>query len=175
VVALSADSGSSKWQTTVAASGGVGSPSLDGGQVFVATGLDDGSPDDRAIAAIDLATGARGWRWRSPEGAFAGTPALYEGTAFVVSEASFVAALDAETGRERWRTTLDAPVEALPAVAGHSLIVAENRSDLLSIATEDGSVLWRVPLKGVPYAPVVSCGVVLVPSNLGTLTAYAAP
>ena len=47
--------------------------------------------------------------------------------------------------------------------------------DLLSIATEDGSVLWRVPLKGVPYAPVVSCGVVLVPSNLGTLTAYAAP
>ena len=175
VVALTAEAGSIRWQSTMAESGGIGSPSIDDEHVFVATGLDDGLPDDRAVVAIDLATGAPSWRWPSVGGAHVGTPALYDGTAFVVSEAGFVVALDATTGQERWRTTLEAPVEALPAVAGNSLIIAENRRDLVSVATGDGSVLWRVPLKGVPYAPVVTCGVVLVPSNLGTLTAYAAP
>lgn len=175
LAALDVASGDLLWRTTIASGGGVGTPAIDGGRVVTAAGLDESNASDRAIVALDLRSGALDWRWTSSTGSTVYSPALDGGRGYVVSEGGFAVALDVRTGMELWRSDLGAPAEALAAVAAGSVLVASNRHDLVSLDAETGAAEWHVPITGVPYAPVVSCGWVLVPSNLGTLTVFGAP
>jgi outer membrane protein assembly factor BamB len=177
LLALDVTTGTSLWRTNVAEHGGVGTPTIADGLAMTASGLDAApgvdaaAPSERAIVALDLKSGDVVWRWSSEDQDRVYSPAVASGRAFVVDEGAGVAALDVHTGRELWRISRDAPVEAVAATVGNSVLVVSNGGSAASLDVTTGATDWEVPIRGVPYGPVASCGWVLVPTNLGTLTA----
>lgn len=175
IVALDARSGQERWQTSIAKHGGVGTPTIDAGRVLTASGLGGASAADRGIIAVDLESGTQLWRWASPTGDRIYTPAMRDRGAFVVSEAGFAVSLDPATGRELWRTDVAGPAEANAVVTGDTVGIADDGGSVSALDATDGSIRWQVPIVGVPAAPVVTCGFVLIATELGTLTAFSTP
>ena len=173
LIALDLSTGDQLWTAALAPDGGVGSPSIGRGLVFTATGL-DGEPGSQAIVAVDIDTGVVRWRWASPTGDPVYSPALGDRMSYSVSEAGFAIALDPRDGHEAWRSKTAGPAEALAAIADDSVLIAGNGSTLAALDASTGRIRWEVPIAGVPYAPVAACGFVLVPSDLGSLTAFGA-
>lgn len=173
LAALDLGSGGIRWLTKVAGAGSVGTPATDGQVVFAASGLGAES-SQRGVTGLDLATGAVRWRYQSPTGKTVYTPALAGGHAFVVGEDGIVVALEIETGSQLWTYRADEPIEALPAVAGDRLVIAGNHGHLRALDIDDGAEVWGVPIEGVPYAPAVAGGLVIVASDIGTVSAFGA-
>jgi outer membrane protein assembly factor BamB len=98
-----------------------------------------------------------------------------DGLGYVVGEGGEVAALDAATGHVVWSTSTAAVNEALPAVANGALYVATNDGRLVAFDSATGDERWHAPISGVPVAPVVVGGLVLVPTSGGTLFAIGDP
>jgi eukaryotic-like serine/threonine-protein kinase len=171
--AIAIADGTLRWETRLGTAGEGGTATVVDGMLYEATGLDSGDPHAMTVLAIDASTGAVRWRYASPKGRPVYTPAVVDGRAFVVSEDSSVVALDATTGAELWSLPTDAPVEALPAVAGGMVIVATDGRVLEAVDAATGAVAWEASISGVPYAPIVAHGTVLVATSTGTLFALA--
>jgi eukaryotic-like serine/threonine-protein kinase len=171
LVALRTSDGTVAWQAEVASSGAGGTPTIAGGLVYAATGLDSDDPATRGLVALDARTGEERWRLPSPTGEVMYAPAVADGSAYIVAEDESVTAVDAETGKVRWSTTTGSPNDALPSVWGDTVYVATTGGALQALDTLTGTLDWEVPIRGVPYAPVVTGGLVLVGTNAGVLYA----
>lgn len=172
LVALRASDGSLAWQAEVAADGEGGTPTVAAGLVFAATGLDIDDPATKGVVAVDTANGDERWRFLSSTGEVMYAPAVAGGTAYIVAEDGSVIAVDAEKGELRWSTTTGAPNDALPSVWSDSLYVATMGGTLQALDTSDGALRWEVEIRGVPYSPIVTGGLVLVGTNAGVLYAF---
>jgi outer membrane protein assembly factor BamB len=168
VVAVAATDGAVRWRRRVATTGEVGTPTVADGVVFVATGL-DGDPPDLGVATLDAGTGAPGWRYVSPTQAQLYTPAVAGGRAFVVGHDRALVALDAATGLVEWTVTRSVGLEALPAVVDDAVFIVGNDGDAEAVDAATGEVRWGVPVEGVPFAPAVVDGCLLVGTGLGLL------
>ena len=118
-----------------------GSPTIDGGTVFVGS-------RDAFVYAVDAATGALAWKSRTTGGVNA-TPAVAYGRVFVVSEGEGtgevrLAALDVSTGRSRWSYQQPRVALAPSAATVADGIVAVGFGDLVVRAFDAGSgrLLW---------------------------------
>jgi serine/threonine-protein kinase len=169
--ALRLSDGKILWQTTVATSGACGTPTVAGGLVFDATGVDGDDPAAKGVVAVDAATGAVRWRYSSPSQNQTYTPAVSDGRAYVVSEDGTVVALNSATGALIWTTPTGAANEALAALADGAVYVATNGHTLVALDALTGAKRWQAPIVGVPYAPVVTRGFVLVGTSVGVLYA----
>ncbi len=174
LVALRLSDGSILWQSPVATSGDCGTPTVADGLVFDAIGLDGNDPAAKGVVALDASTGAVRWRYTSPTQRQAYTPAVIDGRAFVVAEDGTVVALDAATGAIAWTTETGAVNEALPAIADGLVYVPTNGHALVTLDQATGALGWQAPIVGVPYAPVVAQGLVLVGTSVGVLYAIGA-
>jgi eukaryotic-like serine/threonine-protein kinase len=172
LVALRASDGALAWDANVATAGEGGTPTVADGLVFAATGLDTDDRSTTGVVALDARTGDDRWRLPSTTGDVMYTPAVVDGTAYIVAEDETVAAVDAASGELRWSTTTGAPNDALPAVWGEMLYVATTGGSLQALDTSTGDLGWEVEIRGVPYAPVVTGGLVLVGTNAGALYAF---
>lgn len=171
LVALRLSDGSMVWQSAVAPTGECGTPTVADGLVFDATGLDGSDPAAKGVVALDASTGAVRWRYASPTQRQAYTPGVRAGRAFIVAEDGIVAALDATNGAVVWTTKTGAVNEALPAIADGLVYVPTNGHTLVTLDQATGAMGWQAPIVGVPYAPVVAHGLVLVGTSLGMLYA----
>jgi outer membrane protein assembly factor BamB len=171
LVALRLSDGTMLWQTTVATSGACGTPTVAGGLVFDSTGLDGDDRSARGVVAVDAASGTVRWRFASPTQDQPYTPAVSAGRAYVVSEDKTVVALDTATGTVVWTMTTGAVNEALATIAGGVIYVPTNGHTLVALEAATGKIQWQAPIVGVPYAPVVAHGLVLVGTNVGVLYA----
>jgi outer membrane protein assembly factor BamB len=172
LVALRLSDGAMLWQSPVASSGNCGTPTVAGGIVFDATGIDGDALDAKGVVAVDAATGAARWHFASPTQDQAYTPAVSASRAFVVVEDGTVVAMDAATGAVAWTTKTGAPNEALATVSGGVVYVPTNGQTLVALDATTGMLQWHVPIIGVPYAPVVAHRMVLVGTNVGALYAF---
>jgi outer membrane protein assembly factor BamB len=174
VVAIDAADGSVRWRTKVSKSGGIGTPAISAGLVYFATGL-DGKDADHGVAALDGTTGAVRWRYASPSHAQVYTPAIVDGRAIVIGHDRRVVALDAASGATGW--SLDAPtdIEALPVFSGKTVYVAGNDGPVQGIDVATGRSAWSTPIRGVPFAPAVIGGYLLVGTDMGILYAIGGP
>lgn len=68
---------------------------------------------------------------------------LDNGMLFVSSGTGEVVALDANNGKEIWRTDLKSPVRSAPAVYGGRLYVITADNKLTALAEDNGRVLWQ--------------------------------
>lgn len=175
LVALRLSDGTIVWQSTVGAIGSCGTPTVAGGLVYDAVNLDGDGSHPVMVVAVDVASGAVRWHYTSPAGRPTYTPAVAGGRAYLVSEDGTVVAVDAATGSTIWSTATGAANEALPALADGLVYVATNGHLLEAVDAGNGTVQWQASIVGVPYAPVVVGGYVLVATSVGTLYAIGGP
>ncbi|MFF8287859.1 PQQ-binding-like beta-propeller repeat protein [Streptomyces sp. NPDC016309] len=103
------------------------------------------------LSAFDTRT--RRTLWRLPGGAAFGRPQVVGGTLYVADGARTVYAVDAATGRTRWRRDTEAAAGGdLPGVTvgagGRTLLVADG-SQVTAFAAGDGRRLWKFQDAGV--------------------------
>jgi outer membrane protein assembly factor BamB len=152
--------------------GFVSSPAVSGGIVYVGSYYGD-------IVAASL-DGAE--RWRSgTDGGVVASPAVIDGVVYVGDVSGVLHALDAQTGRIRWRFANDAPYERVipsPSVSGDTVYIVSvarrpgTEPVLYALATSTGEERWRftaVDEGGVLGIPVVAGGRVHVATLTGSI------
>jgi outer membrane protein assembly factor BamB len=145
------------------------SPAVADGLVYI--GARDGS-----LYAIDAATGKQKWRVDHGGSWVITSPAVWDGKVFLgSSDARFVQAVDAKSGRELWRVPMPASVWSSPSIAGSTLYVADTGGSVFALDPATGKTRWRFETgRGVFGAPVPIDGAVLVTSSDGNLYALGA-
>ncbi|MBE1236823.1 PQQ-binding-like beta-propeller repeat protein [Phaeovibrio sulfidiphilus] len=142
--------------------------------------------DRRAsVRAFDARTGRKVWDVSLPErgteerdGDFLGGGIAYEdGRIFATTGFAKVVALDAASGTELWRASMDAPVRAAPTVNSGRVVVVTLGNQTVALAAADGSKLWvhsgvaeSTSLMGTP-APAIDQGIVVVAYSSGEVFA----
>ena len=145
-------------------------PATDGTRLYVSFG-------SQGLFALDL-NGTVLWRhdvgrignYHGP----AGSPLLYKDRVIIYQDqsvGSFVAAFDARTGRQLWRTPRDASVgwgtPIAVRVAGRDEIIVNGQARVQAYDPETGRELWRChgTTSEVIPTPVVGYGLVFCPSG----------
>lgn len=112
------------------------------------------------VVAVNIESGKLAWR-TAPSG-MAGDrlldPALDGERLFVGWRAGYVEALDAVTGSRIWLSRVEGRLNTSLAIVGSSLVVGALDGSLYRLRLEDGSVLSRFDLKGMPYGDLVAAG-----------------
>jgi outer membrane protein assembly factor BamB len=141
---------------------------------------------DGVMNAIDLATGAQKWKYRTKGIAY--RPAVYsDGVIYFANHRDQVFSLDARTGRWRWSYDRETPESF--TVAGHSglalkgdnLYAGFSDGMIVCLSARSGNARWTRNLGGkakeyldVDSTPVVHNGVLYVSSFAGGLYALTA-
>jgi outer membrane protein assembly factor BamB len=159
--ALDARTGAERWSYPVgdaASCGGVPLrllPAPDG-VLYVSAGT--------RVLAIDIARGDVRWRFEAPAvflspPAYAPGPAVTGGGVYLADYLGMVYALDAETGRDRWRIATEQRQSAEPALVASGSVHIGSGSALYTLDAVTGTPRWRFAAQGeVIGAPVVADG-----------------
>ncbi|MEU1815394.1 PQQ-binding-like beta-propeller repeat protein [Streptomyces roseifaciens] len=159
--ALEARTGAERWSYPVgdtASCGGVPVRLLNGpdGVVYVAAGT--------RVLAIDVARGDVRWRFEAPAvflspPAFAPGPAVTGGGVYIADYLGTVYALDAATGRDRWRIATEARQSTEPVLVAAGSVHLGSGGALYTLDAVTGTPKWRFAAGGdVVGAPVVADG-----------------
>lgn len=126
------------------------------------------------VAAWRLADGRR--RWQVAMGDVAAPLAYDAGTVYGASTAGFVFAIDAATGRTRWRREIG-PTRSSPVVAGGRIVVATLTDTLVVLDREKGTLVARATLPTSTVAPptLVDDSTIVLADPAGGLVALALP
>ncbi|MCC7260689.1 MAG: PQQ-binding-like beta-propeller repeat protein [Alphaproteobacteria bacterium] len=98
-----------------------------------------------------------------------------DGAVFAVTGAGTVVAVDAATGAEKWRRSVNLPMRASPRVAEGRVYVVTVTNQLLALDAADGRILWKhrgiSEVAGMLGAavPTVSDNVLVVPYSSGEI------
>ncbi len=143
------------------------SPAMSGGVLIVA------AKDARAYG-LDARTLATVWRRKLPSPWLSGVT-VARGVAYIASGTTLVA-LDAATGRERWRRSTGARVARAVAVdVDRDVIVGANRGGQVLAFHLDGRLRWTAATSAGAHndgPPTIASDLVLVGSNDRTLYAF---
>ncbi|WP_107846185.1 PQQ-like beta-propeller repeat protein [Litoreibacter ponti] len=103
--------------------------------------------------------------------------AFADNTIFVATGFGELFALDATSGAQKWRQTLDAPLTSAPTVSDGLVYVVSRDSQAWAIRTDNGRIQWQLPGAPSPAlvlggsGPAVSGRVVIFPFGSGELSA----
>ncbi|OKJ78432.1 outer membrane protein assembly factor BamB family protein [Streptomyces sp. CB02460] len=159
--ALDARTGVERWSYPIgdaASCGGVPvrvTPAPDG-YVYVAAGT--------RVLAVDIAAGRVRWHFECPAvflspPAFAPGPAVTGGGVYLADYLGTVYALDAATGKDRWRIATEARQSAEPVLVVAGNVHVGSGSALYTLDAVTGTPKWRFAAGGeVVGAPVVADG-----------------
>jgi outer membrane protein assembly factor BamB len=107
--------------------------------------------------------------------AFGGGLAYANGTIFLSSGYRFIAALDAQTGKVKWRVETASPVHAAPNVADGKVFVVDVTDQLFALDAATGQQLWTYQALEEPArmleasSPAVDGQIVVAPFASGEL------
>ncbi len=115
-------------------------PVVGGGRVFA-------MDSDAVVSAYDQRTGAQLWRTvtelpKTRSTNLGGGVALDGDTLYASTGLMALLALDAATGKVRWRQALDSPARAAPTIAGDRLYVPTLAEQMIAVSKSDGSHQW---------------------------------
>lgn len=186
VIAMNAETGARLWRTDMPSEGNGrslfgGGVSVEGGRVFVTTGVGD-------VAALDAVTGNILWKKR-PGGPLRGSPTLANNQLYVMSQDNQVFALDQDDGEVEWSES--GTVEstgvfgvAAPAAAQGTVIAGFSSGELNAYRYENGRSLWGdalsrtsistsvAALTDIDADPVVDRGRVFAIGQGGRMASY---
>ena len=151
-------------------------PIVADGRVFTLDGMG-------GVQASDARTGQEVWRdqfaprrGRDRE-AFGGGLAYDNGVLFVTSGYRFVAAVDAGSGKVKWRFDTIVPVHGAPNVADGKVYAVDVNDQLMAFDALTGRMVWTFQALQEPArmleaaSPAISSGVVVSPFASGELVA----
>ena len=173
----------SAWTADIGKSGGyrrklTSQPVISGGRVFT-------MDSDGNVSAFDAAGGGRVWTLSTETednrstnvGGGASTDA---GAVYAATGRGDLVAIDAGTGKMRWRKSLDTAARSAPTIAEGKLFVPTIDNRLLAFSTADGSQLWsykaataETMLLGMP-APAYADGILIAGFGSGEVVALRA-
>jgi outer membrane protein assembly factor BamB len=175
LIGLHLATGEERWRFGLADGQGPESGAIAGDTLFVGTSFPaEGAVAPPVVYALELATGRQRWRvvldrgtdlqWAAP---------VVDGGQVLVADtlshqgsapASHLHALDAGTGRRRWRADLHAPEQGFfaepPVVAGGLAYVASASRMLVAVDTRSGREVWR-DQDGFPLVAGVRAGLAI--------------
>lgn len=186
VLAMNAETGARLWRTDMPSEGNGralfgGGVSVEGGRVFVTTGVGD-------VAALDSVTGNILWKKR-PGGPLRGSPTLADNQVYVMSQDNQVFALNQDDGAVEWSEA--GTVEstgvfgvAAPAATQGTVIAGFSSGELNAYRYENGRSLWGdalsrtsistsvAALADIDADPVVDRGRVFAIGQGGRMASY---
>jgi outer membrane protein assembly factor BamB len=142
------------------------SPAVVDGKVFV------GSRDGH-LYAVDAETGRKLWTTDHEMSWVNSSPAVAGGLVFAgSSDNRFVQAVDAQTGKERWRVPTERLVWSSPAVAGDFVYVGDATGTLYALDRITGAERWRYRSgRRIYSSPVLDGGLLYVGNDDGAVYA----
>ncbi|MEU1277328.1 PQQ-binding-like beta-propeller repeat protein [Streptomyces sp. NPDC005805] len=159
--ALEARTGEERWSYPIGDAASCGNvpvrvaPAPDG-YVYVSAGT--------RVLAFDIATGRVRWHFEAPAvflcpPAFAPGPAVTGGGVYLADYLGTVYALDATTGKDRWRIATESRQSVEPVLVAAGNIHVGSGSALYTLDAVTGTPMWRFAAGGeVVGAPVVADG-----------------
>jgi outer membrane protein assembly factor BamB len=75
------------------------------------------------------------------------------------------------SGVPDWSVRFPSRVTALPAIVDETVLVAGVEGPVQALDLGTGATRWSVPIDGAPFAPIAVDGIVIVPTDAGTLYA----
>ena len=138
------------------------------------------------LAATSASNGRRLWSERIESGSRRDSTSVGAGiglegnTLVVASGYGFVAAFDATTGSELWRTPTEAPMTGSPTIKDGRVFVSSNNNEVIALDLETGATLWSdqaiaetARVLGSPSVAAVE-DIVVAPYSSGEVIAYLA-
>jgi outer membrane protein assembly factor BamB len=162
---------------------GVAVAAAGGGVAAALAGSDSGGPtasprpvSSTTAAAAPPPTRDGKLRWRHGTGGYLrSNPTVAATTVYVGGAKGNLLALNAATGKQRWRQRVAPPgvdVVAAPAVAGGLVYMSSLSGDVYALDARTGRVRWRYAAgEQVGSAPMVAGNTVYVASQLGNIAA----
>lgn len=122
-------------------------------------------PYDKCLVALEARTGKELWRFDT-QAMSVSSPAVSLGTVYAVSSGKVVHALDALSGKERWRKTIAMPWSpAAPLVTVSTIYIPARGNTLTALDASNGAVRWTFDTQGwVPNTPALYDDVLYVAS-----------
>jgi outer membrane protein assembly factor BamB len=171
------------WRVSIGEGGGYRRKIL--AQPVVAGDIVYAMDSDAVVAAFDLGTGTRRWRFDTkPDDAdssnVGGGLGVDQDTLYAVNGLGDLVALDATRGTKRWSVGLGAPTRSAPTIAEGRVFVTTIEDRLVAVAADDGHNLWSHRGGGGPTsmlgqpAPAYSRGLVVAGFGSGELSAVRA-
>jgi outer membrane protein assembly factor BamB len=112
-------------------------------------------------------------RWRRELGPVESSPLVTGGVVLVGDWDGNVWALDARSGRTRWRTHLDGPVKGSLAISGRRVFIGTYGGSVYALSARTGAVRWRSTGHGKFYSsPAAAYGRVFIGSLDGGVYAF---
>lgn len=133
---------------------------------------------DGAVIAMDWKANREVWRYVDPERSqeYRTSPAIRDGVVVVTSQARQVDALDAATGKPKWRYTLRRRADASPVIAGNDVWLASTDGRLTRLSLADGIEKWNYEIRGqFASAPAVADDKLFIADSRGVVRCFAAP
>jgi outer membrane protein assembly factor BamB len=97
-------------------------------------------------------------------------PVYHEGLVFFAYFDGRLVAVDAKSGRERWRANLRSHLESSPMAVGGRLYIGTDKTDVVALHASDGKVLWRFNSPGaIKASPSIHEGRVYVADYEGAM------
>ncbi|MEZ5985918.1 MAG: PQQ-binding-like beta-propeller repeat protein [Hyphomonas sp.] len=141
---------------------------------------------EQQIVATDLASGRTLWREKlkglskRDKAALGGGLAVEGDTLIVSSGFGYVAALDANTGAEKWKNPMSSPMTGAPTIKEGRIYVESNNNEIFALSMETGEIEWTdqaisetARVLGSP-SPAAVEDFVIAPFSSGEVIAYLA-
>lgn len=144
-------------------------PATDGKRFYVAT-------YDGRMMAVDPAAGDIVWQVASEGGfPFYASPAVRGDVVVFAGRDGIVRALDAATGKERWRFRAKAKVDSSPVIVAERVFFGSNDGTLYEVALKDGVPRWTFAA-GAPIvaSPAVGEGRLVIGTQDGVIYCFGA-
>lgn len=124
---------------------------------------------DGYLVALDLLTQKRKWSFDLGGFPVRASPAVIERTVYIGSGFN-VFAVDADTGRQRWKTKIDYAGESSPTVVDGVVYIASKENHLYALDAESGEQIWFFKTDGLLFGtPSVTEDAVLIGGDDGDL------
>ncbi|HJQ25790.1 MAG TPA: PQQ-binding-like beta-propeller repeat protein [Blastocatellia bacterium] len=107
------------------------------------------------LVALDIKSGQEKWRLKAKTG----PPALVDGTLYL-SDGKNLSAVDAETGKLKWRASANGNVRAALAVAGDTIWYTGWLDSIYAVDAQTGREKWKYKTKSSCISPIAVDGVV---------------
>jgi outer membrane protein assembly factor BamB len=134
------------------------------------------------VSAVDLETGEIKWTFRAFESgsdtqSFGGGVAYENGSVYITTSSAEIVAVNAKTGEELWRKSVNAPIRSAPTVSDGRLYVTTINNQLDVLSCKDGSFIWGhsgiMEIAGIlgGSSVAVKDGIVIAPYSSGEVFA----
>jgi outer membrane protein assembly factor BamB len=175
LAAYDARSGMMRWSAKLTR-GNTSTISVLDGRVFVTGGLDSGSAPDHRLFAFDVSSGSPIWdqAYTASSHTTLLICAAADGLVFACGDDGLLYTIEAASGMLVWTTPIHSSLSPNGGYVGGVLYATSDDHQVHAIDVSTQRESWSVPVAGLPTAPTIVDGRIIVGTSLGKVVSLAA-